>query len=371
FVLSGSSTVDVTFAAFVNCALVAFAIGVSRREDLEGTRITSFAFFIFSALAFLTKGPAGLMLIALPICAFCLIEKNLACLRTLNWWIGTILFCAISVPWFYLVEKAVPGSNWYFFVHENFLRFLVKDYGGRHGAAHVHSYGYIWLMLLISIFPWSALLVRDLFFSAKSFSSFKYNSETRWPIYALFCGLAPMVFFTFARSILPAYVLPGIPGLSIFLGYVIYEISLPQSKISISRFSRGYYPNTAVLASSMVVVMLAGLLVAMPFIEPNKSASAILEVIADESRGTDTVVGVTTANNYSPFWTSGAYEQELSRPLKIAFADQSDLRNAKFKNLIVRDGEAYNFLNEHRESYREVASRGKWRWYTRNTQATN
>jgi hypothetical protein len=228
-------------------------------------------------------------------------------------------------------------------------------------------------MLALSILPWSLLLVRDLLFRLRNFKNISLANTDQWLFFVLACGISPIVFFTFARSILPAYTLPAIPALALYLGYLIHSAvaSKPDEDLKDQSawpkiFSHNYFPCTAKTGTAITAVMFIGLYVAAPMIEVDKSAAEILEVIADDTNKRSAVVGtIKVENKYSPFWTSGAHKEELSKPLRISYASQHDLKKKKYRHLIIRDSESPDFERVYNQSYKKVASRGRWSWFRR------
>ncbi|MCB0346169.1 MAG: glycosyltransferase family 39 protein [Bdellovibrionales bacterium] len=371
FFLAGSSTIDVTFTAFITAALVSFAYSAKKHETGGNSIPSGLAFFFFCALAFLTKGPAAFVIVGLPIFALCLLDRSLSGLSHLPWKSGLALCALFVVPWFYLLEQSNPGAIKYFFVNENFLRFLVKDYGDRYGHGHVRMYGSIWWMIVLGIFPWSFFLLRYLGYEWRKIRKLKLTEFDRWVVFALAWGLSPLVFFTFARSVLPAYALPAIPGLAIAMGYLIHSSSLSKSTTEASSrylgklLSFNYYPSPERVAFGATALMMCVVLFITPLIESDLSASEVLEAIADNASESEPIVGTLSRRSYSLYWTSGAYENELSKPLQIVFASQNDLSKAKYKHLVVRSDKIDKFPKGSFRHYEQLASRGKWQWYSR------
>jgi 4-amino-4-deoxy-L-arabinose transferase-like glycosyltransferase len=368
FFLSGSSTVDITFAGFINVAVVAFVVAVKNFEDKHRSLFASVLFFVSSAFAFLTKGPSAVVLIGLPIAALCYFDRNLKCLRALPWISGSLLFFAICTPWFYLLEKANPGSVQYFFVHENLLRFMATEYGGKYGDAHTQPYGTIWWIFLISILPWSFYLLHSVRKHIKMQRAEEVpKAQKRWIFFLLACGLSPMLFFTFARSILPAYVVPAIPGFALYIGYFVSAIRTVQSEKGLTgqRFRFHALPCIGKVGIGMLAFMMIAFLIAVPMIQVNKSSSELLEVIATQLKHAHPIVATVSTRNYSPYWTAGAHEEELPKSLQIVYANATDIKRARYKNVIVREKDGSTFLASNSDNYEKRESRGSWHWYRR------
>jgi len=194
-------------------------------------RYWGYLFFIGLATGMMTKGPIAIVLSIGTIAPYLLIstrsiKKSFQIFQNLPWVGGTAVFFLLTLPWFYMAEQASPGFLNYFFVHENFLRFLVKDYGDRYGSSHVLPYGSVWLLLLIAFLPWSLLFPVIIWkgFRGKVYRLIftgRLNAVQQNLLLVSCWGLAPIVFFTPAHQISVSYVLPGIPGVSIVLGFLI------------------------------------------------------------------------------------------------------------------------------------------------------
>lgn len=369
-ILAGSSTIDVTFSGFTSAALVAFAITLDRYQSGQKSTFAGLSCSVFTALAFLTKGPAAVIMIGIPILALFLLKRELSVLKCLPWFRGALLFLTICLPWFYFIEQANPGSVKYFFMNENFLRFLIKDYGGKYGAAHIKPYGSIWWMWGLSMLPWSLFLARALLKNLINCRTLRISSANQWSVLMLAWGLTPMIFFTFARSILPAYVIPGIPGLALYLAHLMHTKQdsqpVPNSGINptpkpITNDGQLYIHEVAL---GMTCLFLLALIPLATVIESNKSAENILKVIAENIGDHKPIVATTSIRDLSPFWTSTAYERELSKKLKVVYANPNNIKRAKYANLIIRNksGTLPSSVLEH---YEKRASQGSWHWYSR------
>ncbi|MCB0353427.1 MAG: glycosyltransferase family 39 protein [Bdellovibrionales bacterium] len=368
FFLAGSSTVDVTFTATIISAITALSISSFGADD-DHPRLAGYLFFLFSALSFLTKGPAGLVIIGFTLVSSVILTREWRIFSRLPWIGGLALFVLVALPWFALVEQSNPGALWYYFVHENFLRYLKNDFGTQYGSAHNRPLGSIWWMVCLAVLPW---VLYSLFYLKTVKRA--WGEVRREPVFLmLLClGLCPLIFFTFARSVLPAYTLPSIPGLAYVLAAVLAHAKVhPElSSEASSRFSlphrREHFFRIPVLGLGLSVIMIGGLLVVAPQLEIEKSSSELLEMVARETRGKKPIVATTSLRDLSPFWTGGAFENELVKELRIVFANEEDIRSGRFRHLIVRDKRLEEGLfKELERHYRKRKTVGKWHWYVR------
>jgi 4-amino-4-deoxy-L-arabinose transferase-like glycosyltransferase len=173
------------------------------------------AFYIFSALAVLTKGPVGIVLPILIIAAFCLYLGELKrVLRELKLFVGSLIFGIISLPWYVLVT--LKNSDDFinaFFGYHNFDRFTGVVNG--HGAPW-----YFYFLIVLGLFaPWSfylpAALARIKFWRPIIWQH--KPRQDRLGLFAFFWFVVIFGFFTIATTKLPSYVLPLIPAATILV----------------------------------------------------------------------------------------------------------------------------------------------------------
>lgn len=349
FFLGGSSTVDVTFAAFTTGALVSFAFFAF---DEEHPFLPGLLVFLFSALSFLTKGPAGLIIIGFPILGITLLHREARYLTRLPWILGLLIFFGTVLPWFYFLERANPGAVTYYFVTENFNRFVRSDYGGRYGAAHIRPLGSIWWMAALAILPWMLYYLVERY---KSQVPLLIDRSNGIRTYTLFMALGPLVFFTCAKSVLPAYTTPALPGLALYLAVALSSSSRPRSLFRGAHFGTG-----------LSVLMVVGIIVVAPHIETNRSAAEVLEVIAQKTKAARPVVATISTRDLSPYWLEGAHERELEKPVRVVLASEEDILLGTYRHLLVRDKRLSDEVYERlRENYQEEVVRGRWRWFKR------
>lgn len=177
-----------------------------------------YVFFVGLGVGLLAKGPVALVLIGLPTFAWSLWQRGITWLwRSLPWISGSTLMLAIAVPWYWLAEIKSPGFLEYFLVGEHWLRFVESGWqGDLYGSAHARPRGTIWVYGVAAALPWSAVALYALIAIVKKWST----SQPIRPLksYLFFWMVTPLVFFTFAGNILPAYVLPGLPAFALLLG---------------------------------------------------------------------------------------------------------------------------------------------------------
>lgn len=242
FFLSGGVHLDCTLLAATTACLTCFALAV----DTQKLR-WAYSFFVALSCGFMTKGPIALVICGAIIFVWLLLaptERN--CLKRLPWLSGILVFLILTVPWFILAERHSPGLTRYFFVNENFLRYVQSNYGDRYGSGHRKPYGASWVLLALSFMPWTLALALAAWKLRRNFME-SVNARMPWHVFIFSWALIPPLFFTFARQILPAYLLPAFPGLAILTAVLVSQHNgLSASLNRLYWFLAGFFSLCAV-----------------------------------------------------------------------------------------------------------------------------
>lgn len=208
FVSSGAVMTDEFLALGIMLSMISFWKTISQTSVHPCWK---YLFFVGLAIGLMSKGPLALVLTGFPLTLWTFWNKKWKqVLHQVPWLRGCLLMLALSLPWYLLAEKETPGFLHYFIVGEHFQRFLVKGWqGDLYGSGHASPIGTIWLYGLTMFLPWTILLP---FLRRKTQPESETNIHVGEKSYLLLWALSPLIFFTFARNILPAYVLPGIPA---------------------------------------------------------------------------------------------------------------------------------------------------------------
>ncbi len=214
FLAAGAVMTDMALTATTTAAMAAFWFAWTQRSAPAG-----YALFAALGLALLAKGPVGVVLAAASIGLFWLIEpdrgENLKRLWSrLPWLGGTLLMLAIAAPWYAAAELRTPGFLDYFIVGEHIKRFLVPGWSGdRYGNAHIEPIGTIWYYYATAVLTWLPVL-GGLAWSRRRARA-ALPRATSFDRYLLAWALATPIFFTLARNVVWAYVLPAMPALAL------------------------------------------------------------------------------------------------------------------------------------------------------------
>jgi len=205
FWFSRTAVVDLSLTFCVTLALVAFY------RALEGPGSSPFwhrLAFASVGGATLAKGPVGIILPGLVLSVYLLIGGNA---RRVSWGSGLFWFLLVAAPWYATVSWRHGRLFWEdFILNRNINRYLTTIHH------HPGPLYYYLPVLILGLFPWGALFPftlgaifregwRDLL------------TRRRYLGFLLLWVLAPFLFFSFAGSKLPSYLLPCFPALAILV----------------------------------------------------------------------------------------------------------------------------------------------------------
>ena len=208
-------TTDCVLAACETLAMWAFV--ESRFGAPERTRRWLPLMWAGFALAFLAKGPPGLLPLA-AILAFDRLQPRDRRRRVFDIG-GLALFLAISAPWFIVVMLANPGLLGYFVGNEVVNRIATDDFN-RNGQ----WYGWLQVYapaLLLGTLPWTPALLRWARRLPADVRGWwhdpKRRAEERAWLFPTLWLLLPLLVFCVSRSRMPLYLLPLFPALALLV----------------------------------------------------------------------------------------------------------------------------------------------------------
>lgn len=224
---AGAVMTDPSLAFCSTWMLVAYMQAVLRGRSGAFWR---WGFFVAAGLGMLAKGPVVMVYAGLAIALWTVATGRVrAAWRALPWLRGTLLFCALWMPWYAAAEARTPGFLSYFLLGEHVMRFLDPGWrGDLYGAAHVRTRGSIWLFLLGAFGVWAPIVIALLVSRVRA-AGLRVSLRHADPqfTYALLAAALPLLFFTFARNIIGPYVLPMMSPLAVLLA-AAFERRLPQ-----------------------------------------------------------------------------------------------------------------------------------------------
>ena len=245
---SHAAVTDMVLTLFISLSLFSFYL------SLKMHRRYIYGFYIFSALAFLTKGLIGIVFPFGIAFIYLLITDGLKGMKkAIDIW-GMLLFSVVSFPW-YIAQYLINGQEFIqqFIIKHHFMRYAGVISGHRGPI-------YIYIPYIIAgLFPWIAFLpsgIGEIFTKIKSLKDLG-NLEKDGDSHGLFflIWLAVIfVFFSFSTTKLPNYILPAIPAASILISNGMYmrrRFSMKRKFLSILNMRERYANIFIVIVSAL------------------------------------------------------------------------------------------------------------------------
>lgn len=177
------------------------------------------------ALAFMTKGPPGLL--GLGAIAVLHLRSRGQGLPSLRAWTGVPLFFVLGLTWYVVVVMRHPGLLDYFLGHEVYAR-VATDTHNRHpewwGGFYV--YGLSFALGALPWWPWALAAARRRMRPWQSMAP-----EIK--LLLVWTGLALGVFML-SRSRLPLYVLPLFAPLALLMGRALQDLAFSRQRMAIA-----------------------------------------------------------------------------------------------------------------------------------------
>jgi 4-amino-4-deoxy-L-arabinose transferase-like glycosyltransferase len=213
--LSRVSTLDMGLTFTLELALAGLLLLVrpAPSEQRASTRNAALLLAVGVALAFLSKGLVGILIPASVAAIYMLLRRDWDLLRRARPWWTLAMLALLAAPWIWLVEQRNPGFAQFFFVHEQFDRFLTRVH---------HRYQPDWYfipVLLGGFMPWTPLLpaiARRCWLDIRAGDGAALLLAT-WVVFAF-------VFFSFSQSKLIPYILPIFPALALLAGRTLSSL---------------------------------------------------------------------------------------------------------------------------------------------------
>src|SRR5208337_3000888 len=143
-----SASTDMPLAAMFTAAMLSWY-----GWYVTGNRGWLLAFYLFSGLGTLAKGPVAVLLAGLTIIGFAAVRRDpRLVLRTL-WPVGIALYLAVTLPWFVLVQRANPEFFRIFFLQHNLARYTTDIY------RHHQPFWFYLPVALLALVPWTVFVI--------------------------------------------------------------------------------------------------------------------------------------------------------------------------------------------------------------------
>ena len=171
-----------------------------------------YLFYIFGALAFMTKGPLAVALSGMIVIAFLIFTKDfsIASLRRLKIMAGALIFFAIILPWWVAITIATEGAWPKDFIWTHNVERYTSTMEGHEGFPGVAI-----ILFFFSLFPLSVYLPGAVKWAWQN------RSTEVLSFFSLIASAVVLIFFSFSKTMLPNYIAPVVPFGAIMLGCFI------------------------------------------------------------------------------------------------------------------------------------------------------
>jgi len=217
-ILSRACVTDMVLSTCITFAFLFYLLGYSKGHNKLFYLLSSLSL----GLAVLTKGPIGVILPVFIIGLYLLLRKEFQAIRKFPYFSATIVFLAVSVPWYYLMYR-VYGAEFidHFFGFQNVTRFMSPE----HRIGDVF-YFYV-PVVLCGFFPWSIFLPYGIHQIVK-YDKANFTKH----LFLLIWVAVFFVFFSISRTKLVTYIFPLFPALSIVAGRFL-ELTTEKGRFSL------------------------------------------------------------------------------------------------------------------------------------------
>lgn len=210
------NTLDMGLSFWMELTLCAMLLAQRGAASPAAQRYWMWVCWGAMALAVLSKGLVGLLLPGATLVLYSLVARDWALWKRLHLASGLLVFFAIATPWFVLVQARNPEFLNFFFVVQQFERYLTPD---QHRPGPFHYF--IWVVL-VGFLPWLSIAIQSLRHAARM----PREANGFRPAMLLFVWSAFIfLFFSASHSKLVSYVLPIAPALALVVGAYLPELS--------------------------------------------------------------------------------------------------------------------------------------------------
>ena len=215
---------NIEVAIFISSSLLFFLLGYHYRER----RYHSYLFwcaYIFASIAFLTKGLIGIVFPTMIIGLWILFGNRWYLLRKMRLFSGLLIFLVIILPWIILVQQQNPNFLHYFFIYQQFERFLHTGFNNN------QPFWFYFAILFIGFGGWTILLFPSTYLLYQRLKV-KYPTTKYLSFFTIWI-LSVLIFFSIPKAKLVGYIVPALIPLAILMAHYVEQYWNKAANISI------------------------------------------------------------------------------------------------------------------------------------------
>ncbi|AII51012.1 hypothetical protein N008_03315 [Hymenobacter sp. APR13] len=232
------SALNVTTDVYLATLELAATYGILRHY-LHGRWWGLYLFWGALGLAFLTKGPVGLVLPLMAVAGHYFRRGQARRPFTRHHALGIALFAVVGLSWYLLLMRENPAFLRYFVVGHTLDRFAKAEAFGR-----AKPWWFYLVLAPATSLPWAALLV------VQAIRTGWAALPQLWRNVLVFWVLVPLLFFSLSQSKLLLYVLPIFPGVALLTAYYLHQ--LPEA--AARRWYRGFLALWVLLLLALAIL---------------------------------------------------------------------------------------------------------------------
>ena len=191
-------------------------------EQERPSRWVCWGFAATCALNVLTKSLIGLVFPLGAILLYLVITGNLRHILKLRLFSSTLVFLLIAAPWHILAalhnpsQGAVKGFLWFYFVNEQFLRYVNKRVPPGYDTVPLFIF---WGLTILWLAPWTVFLPQSLKQIPRRLRELRglLTAEQRASLFFLIWAFVIVGFFSFSTR-QEYYTIPAVPALALLIG---------------------------------------------------------------------------------------------------------------------------------------------------------
>ncbi len=208
YISSHYADMDLEVGVWISASLFFSFVGLQYPLGKRRRFLFYMAYF-FAAAGVLTKGLMGIAFPVMVLGLYSVFTRQWSLIKTIYLPTGFLLFIILCAPWFILMQREHPDFFQFFFIYQQFTRFLASDFNS--GAP-------FWLyipIVFLGLFPWSLFIPRA--FKC----AFKSPLKDHPDFYLALWVIVIFIFFSIPNSKPVTYIIPIFPALAVLIGHQI------------------------------------------------------------------------------------------------------------------------------------------------------